>query len=357
MGYLSGLMADTQLWQWDDTTQRSFEEVKKIVGDHRDQRQEALNYVKGAPPIWVTTDVYLTGGGGYVSQGTDPSKAKVMSFWLGKWNAAQQNYPVHEQELLALIETLKRFRGILHGTMFTVQTDHKALTHLMRQKDLSPWQHHWLDILIEFNFNIEYIPGDTNEFADTLSRIYSNDPKGVVRADSEYVTDLDEPFRGIRGKTHPIYVDMTLIPITSTTVCRSSRLASKPGINYSETSKKPKKVDWLDKSPTVVQEFPDKVQSDNESTGSEKTMIDDELQDIPNVQKQLEDTRKLFRTIESQDEWFPECLKGRYGEDPDFKHILDNSTELTNFEIKEGLIFFRSEGIMRLAILNVKIGD
>ena len=120
MGHLSGLTADTRSWRWDDTAQRSFEEVKKIVGDHRDQRREALNYAKGAPPIWVTTDACLTGGGGYVSQGNDPSKAKVVSFWSGKWNAAQQNYPVHEQELLALIETLKRFRGILHGTTFTV---------------------------------------------------------------------------------------------------------------------------------------------------------------------------------------------------------------------------------------------
>ena len=271
MGHLSGLTADTRSWRWDDTVQRSFEEVKKIVGDHRDQRREALNYAKSAPPIWVTTDACLTGGGGYVSQGNDPSKAKVVSFWSGKWNAAQQNYPVHEQELLALVETLKRFRGILHGTTFMVRTDHKALTHLMRQKDLSPRQHRWLDILNEFDFNIEYIPGDTNEFADALSRIYSDDPKGVVRADSEYVTDLDEPFRGIRGKTHPIYVGMTLIPIASAMVRLSSRLASKLGIDYSETSKKTKKVDWSDESPTAVQEFPDKVQSDNESTGSEKT--------------------------------------------------------------------------------------
>ena len=289
MGYLSGLTADTRLWRWDNTAQRSFEEVKKIVGNHRDQRREALNYAKGAPPIWVTTDACLTGSGGYVSQGTNPSKAKVVSFWSGKWNAAQQNYPVHEQELLALIKTLKCFQGILHGTTFTVRTDHKALTHLMKQKDLSPQQHCWLDILNKFNFNIEYIPGDTNKFVDVLSRIYSDDPNRVVRVDSEYVIDLDEPFRGIRGKTHPIYVDMTLILVASMTVRRSSRLASKLGIDYSETSKKSKKVDWLDKYPTAVQEFLDKVQSDNESTGSEKTKIDNELWDVPNIQKQLKD--------------------------------------------------------------------
>ena len=133
MGYLSGMTSDSRPWRWDDTAQQAFDEVKKIVNDHRDQRREALDYSRGAPPIWVTTDGCLTGGGGYVSQGKDPINAKVVGFWSGKWSSAQQNYPVHEQELLALVETLKRFRGILHGTTFTVRTDHKALIHLKKQ--------------------------------------------------------------------------------------------------------------------------------------------------------------------------------------------------------------------------------
>jgi hypothetical protein len=101
-----------------------------------------------------------------------------------------------KQELLALVETLKRFRGLLHGTSFTVRTDHKGLIHLKSQRDLSPRQHRWLDILNEFDFEIEYIPGETNELADALSRIYSDEPEGVVRATSEYVDDIDEPIRG-----------------------------------------------------------------------------------------------------------------------------------------------------------------
>jgi len=51
---------------------------------------------------------------------------------------------------------------------------------------LSHRQHWWLDILNEFDYNIEYILGNTNEFADALSRIYSDELKGVVRAESDY---------------------------------------------------------------------------------------------------------------------------------------------------------------------------
>ena len=140
MGQLSSLTAELRPWRWDATAQRSFDEVKRIVNAHRDDRRMALDYSEGAEPIFITTDGCLTGGGGFVSQGSDPGTANVVAFWSRKWNGAQQNYPVHEQELLALVETLKRFRGVLHGTKFTVRTDHRALTHFMKQKNLSARQ-------------------------------------------------------------------------------------------------------------------------------------------------------------------------------------------------------------------------
>ncbi|KDQ09804.1 hypothetical protein BOTBODRAFT_641298, partial [Botryobasidium botryosum FD-172 SS1] len=55
-------------------------------------------------PIWLVTDACLTGASGYICQGADFKSANVIAFWSGKFNPAQQNYPVHEQELLAIIE-------------------------------------------------------------------------------------------------------------------------------------------------------------------------------------------------------------------------------------------------------------
>jgi len=349
MGYLSGLTSEGKVWRWGDTEQRAFDEVKKIVNDHRDQRREALDYSEGAPPIWVTTDGCLTGGGGYVSQGVEPDKSKVVGFWSGKWSAAQQNYPVHEQELLALVETLKRFRGILHGTRFTVRTDHKALIHLKKQRDLSPRQHRWLDVLNEFDFEIEYIPGETNGFADALSRIYSDDQEGVVRADSEYVNDRDEPIRGRRPKTHPIYVEPAMIEVMNADIRRSSRLADKPEVNYKETRERKAKVD-SEEVTTTERELPDQTRTEDDL---KESRADDEH----DTEKVSETAERLFGTISSRDEPFPQCLKGRYEEDPMFQPILENPSNFTNFEIKEGLVFYRSEGIKRLAIPNVKIND
>ncbi|EJD36662.1 hypothetical protein AURDEDRAFT_36803, partial [Auricularia subglabra TFB-10046 SS5] len=128
-------------------------------------------------------------GSGYISQGEDLSTARVITFWSGKFNSAQQNYPVHERELLAIVESLKRFRPQLHGVKFRICTDHKSLIHFMSQKNLSQRQMRWLYVMNEFDFTVEYIPGETNVLADGLSRIYSDDQPGTVRATSEIICD------------------------------------------------------------------------------------------------------------------------------------------------------------------------
>ena len=234
MGHLSSLTAETRPWRWDDTAQRSFDDVKRIVDVHRDKRRRALDYSKDADPIYVTTDGCLTGGGGFVSQGKDPEMASVVAFWSGKWNAAQQNYPVHEQELLALVETLKRFRGVLHGTRFIVRTDHKALEYFMKQRNLSPRQHRWIDVLSEFEFEIRYIPGESNGFADALSRIYSDEPEGIVRAESEFINEGDDTETSKMVRVNPVYVEVYLLSLMNAVTRRSTRLANKPAPNYKE---------------------------------------------------------------------------------------------------------------------------
>jgi len=60
----------------------------------------------------------------------------VAAFYSAKLNATQRNYPVHEQEMLAGVETMLRHHDILQGTHFIWLTDHKGLIHLLNQKNL-----------------------------------------------------------------------------------------------------------------------------------------------------------------------------------------------------------------------------
>ncbi|PIL26935.1 hypothetical protein GSI_10073 [Ganoderma sinense ZZ0214-1] len=157
MGVLAQLTSSARPWNWTDTYQRAFDQVKETVHKWRNSRRTALDYSEGAPAINLVTDASLTGASGYICQGDDVLTAKMILFWSGKL-IPHTKLSVHEQELLAIVESLKRFRHLLYGTEFRICTDHESLEHLMNQKNLSPRQHRWMDVLNEFRYKIHYIP-------------------------------------------------------------------------------------------------------------------------------------------------------------------------------------------------------
>lgn len=121
--------------------QRAFEDIKHLANDCRDHHRKPLNYGPDAEPVNVVTDGCGTGIAGVVSQSPDWKTATVAAFYSAKLNAAQQNYPVHEIEMLAGVETMQRYRDIL-----------------LKQKDLSGRQARWLELLSEFDFEVVYVP-------------------------------------------------------------------------------------------------------------------------------------------------------------------------------------------------------
>ena len=186
MGVLSAIMGDTVPFQWGYTEQRAFDEVKALVHHAREHHRIPLTYGVNAPPIWMITDGCSTGVSGLVSQGKDWKTAKVAAFYSAKLNPAQQNYPVHEIEMMAGVETMLRHSDILQGTKFKWLTDHKGLTYLLNQKNLSGRQARWLEKVSTFDFEVVYIAGSENVLADALSRMYMNDSPGTVRSRAEF---------------------------------------------------------------------------------------------------------------------------------------------------------------------------
>jgi hypothetical protein len=152
MGHLSKLIGDTVPFRWHGTEQRAFDEVKQLIHTYRNHHRVTLKYGEGQPPINVVTDGCATGIAGLVSQGEDWQTAPIAAFYSAKLNSAQQNYAVHEIELLAGIETMLRHRNILQGAKFRWYTDHKALIHLLKQKNLTGRQARWMEKISEFDF-------------------------------------------------------------------------------------------------------------------------------------------------------------------------------------------------------------
>ena len=82
----------------------------------------------------------------------------------------QQRYSVTEIELLAIVETLKEFKGMLWGQRLKVYTDHKNLI----QDALgltSDRVYRWRLILEEYGPDVVHIKGIHNTVADAISRL------------------------------------------------------------------------------------------------------------------------------------------------------------------------------------------
>ena len=84
----------------------------------------------------------------------------------------ERNYPIHEKELLAVIDAVRTFRCYIEGCKkCTVITDHDTLKYFLTQKELAGRRARWSEFLAPFAHYLEiiYRKGSTNQ-ADALSR-------------------------------------------------------------------------------------------------------------------------------------------------------------------------------------------
>lgn len=87
-------------------------------------------------------------------------------------NQHERNCSAIEKELLAIVWAIKYFRPYLFGRKFKVQTDHRPLLNSLKEPNMKLQR--WKIQLNEYDFDIEYIKGKTNQVADFLSRLDVN---------------------------------------------------------------------------------------------------------------------------------------------------------------------------------------
>ncbi|GFW64912.1 retrovirus-related Pol polyprotein from transposon 17.6 [Trichonephila clavipes] len=80
------------------------------------------------------------------------------------------NYTITELECLGIIDSLDKFHCYLHGSHFTVHTDHNALVWLKNFKNPTGRLFRWSLKVYMHDFDIKYKKGSTNVEADMLTR-------------------------------------------------------------------------------------------------------------------------------------------------------------------------------------------
>jgi hypothetical protein len=152
-------------WQWDPIHQQAFNNVKAAIA-----KETVLAYPDFSKPFEIYTDASSMQLGAMITQDNRP-----IAFFSRKLSEMQQKYSVTEIELLAIVETLKEFKGIWWGQDIKVYTDHTNLTRDALGLT-SDRVYHWRLLLEEYAPKIIHIKGIHSTAADAISRL-EYDPK------------------------------------------------------------------------------------------------------------------------------------------------------------------------------------
>lgn len=161
-------------FQWNPSAEESFQKLKDTICSAPVLMPFNPN---AAVNIRVTTDASQYAIGAVLEQ-QDGEVFRPVAFTSRTLNPAEQQYAAHERELLAIVDTLRTWRAYLHGKQFVVFTNHYQMKYLETQKQLSPRQVRWLELIVSFDFKIIPIRGKMNLVADALSRKDEERPSG-----------------------------------------------------------------------------------------------------------------------------------------------------------------------------------
>lgn len=150
---------------WTDETQNAFEKLKKSL-----LKPQILQYPDFTKKFKITVDASDIACGGVLSQDFDGNDLPI-AFFSRVFQKGEKNKAIIEKELLAIYHSIKFFKPYVYGAKFEVNSDHKPLTYLFKMKNPTSKLVRIRMDLEDFDFEINYVPGQTNFVADALSRV------------------------------------------------------------------------------------------------------------------------------------------------------------------------------------------
>ncbi|EYC40353.1 hypothetical protein Y032_0618g710 [Ancylostoma ceylanicum] len=175
-------------WKWTEDHEQAFAELKKAMSTAPVLGQPNLEGAsRGTHPFIIYTDASGSGLGAVLCQEGADKMLHPLYFASKSLSRAERNYHITDLEALGVVFALKKFHFFIYGLKTIVRTDHKSLTSLFKQSNVSAKVLRWALEVQKYKLEIQYVAGKANAVADALSR-------GAAKPDvsGKVVCDEDE---------------------------------------------------------------------------------------------------------------------------------------------------------------------
>ncbi|GFX19936.1 transposon Tf2-8 polyprotein [Trichonephila clavipes] len=162
---LSDLLRDNAVFHFGPEQQLAFQTLRQKLSEN-----PVLHIFKQGAKLELHTDASKFGYGAILLQQSDDNKLHPVHYFSKKTTSQEEKYSSYELEVLAVIESLKKFRNYLVGNKFKIVTDCSAFQKTMSKKQLNPKIARWALFLEDFNYEIIRRPGKQMGHVDCLSR-------------------------------------------------------------------------------------------------------------------------------------------------------------------------------------------
>jgi RNase H-like domain found in reverse transcriptase len=205
--YLHQLMKRDTPFDWTTVCQSAFDTLIHVF-----TIAPVLILPDRARPFRLITDASDFAVGAILEQPDLLNRWHPIAYYSKSLQPPEQNYDIHDKELLAIIHALEAFCHYLkgHPDPFEIWTDHNNLAYFRTKQHLSRRQARWSLFLSQFMFTIVHKPGAYNK-ADALSR-RPDLKEGILFDENNNRVLLNDKCFAIKA-TRPVTMDTQVNPL------------------------------------------------------------------------------------------------------------------------------------------------